>query len=137
MGLVQNLKKKLNDWGDKVLVELSFLYIKHLAKQTSKKQVNSSSTEYSPNPLTKEPSAPIVEESTSEKIIMKMETEDIIAHIRNWSINTIETKKNSVEDQIAIMEEFYEWINPEDDDLEIISLEEVSEGEYNDYLEKN
>ena len=65
-----------------------------------------------------------------------METEDIIAHIRNWSIDTIEIKKNSVEDQIAIMEEFYEWLNPNDDDLEIVSLEEITEEEYEDFIER-
>ena len=65
-----------------------------------------------------------------------METEDIIAHIRNWSIDTIEIKKNSVEDQIAIMEEFYEWLNPDDDDLEIVSLEEITEEEYEDFIER-
>ena len=67
---------------------------------------------------------------------MKMETEDIIAHIRNWSIDTIEIKKNSVEDQIAIMEEFYEWLNLDDDDLEIVSLEEITEEEYEDFIER-
>ena len=65
-----------------------------------------------------------------------METEDIIAHIRNWSIDTIEIKKNSVEDQIAIMEEFYEWLNLDDDDLEIVSLEEITEEEYEDFIER-
>ena len=54
MGLVQNLKKTLSDWGDKILVELSSAYIKQLAKQTLKKQDNSSSTESLQNPLTQE-----------------------------------------------------------------------------------
>ena len=67
---------------------------------------------------------------------MKMKTEDIITYIRNWSIDTIEIKKNSVEDQIAIMEEFYEWLNPDDDDLEIVSLEEITEEEYEDFIER-
>ena len=67
---------------------------------------------------------------------MKMETEDLVAHIRDWSIDAIESKRTHVEDQLAIMEEFYEWINPNTDDLEIVSLEEISEGEYQDYLER-
>ena len=67
---------------------------------------------------------------------MKMETEDLVAHIREWSIDTIESKRTSVEDQLAIMEEFYEWINPDTDDLEIVSLEEITEEEYQDYLER-
>ena len=139
MGLVQNLKKTLSDWGDKILVELSSAYIKQLAKQTLKKQDNSSSTESSPSPLTPaDPSTTIATSSadTSEKITMKMETEDLVAHIREWSIDTIESKRTHVEDQLAIMEEFYEWINPDTDDLEIVSLEEITEEEYQDYLER-
>ena len=53
-GSCRNLRKTLNDWVDKILVELSCHYIKHLAKQTSKKQDNSLSTESSPNLLTQE-----------------------------------------------------------------------------------
>ena len=139
MGLVQNLKKTLNGWVDKILVELSCHYIKHLAKQTTKRQDNSSQTMSSPNRLTREcPDTTIVTSSadTSEKITMKMETEDLVAHIRDWSIDAIESKRTHVEDQLAIMEEFYEWINPNTDDLEIVSLEEISEGEYQDYLER-
>ena len=139
MGLVQNLKKTLSKWGDKILVELSCHYIKHLAKQTTKRQDNSSQTMSSPNRLTREcPDTTIATSSadTSEKITMKMETEDLVAHIREWSIDTIESKRTHVEDQLAIMEEFYEWINPDTDDLEIVSLEEITEEEYQDYLER-
>ena len=139
MGLVQNLKKTLSNWGDKILVELSCHYIKHLAKQTTKRQDNSSQTMSSPNRLTREcPDTTIATSSadTSEKITMKMETEDLVAHIREWSIDTIESKRTHVEDQLAIMEEFYEWINPDTDDLEIVSLEEITEEEYQDYLER-
>ena len=139
MGLVQNLKKTLSNWGDKILVELSCHYIKHLAKQTTKKQDNSSQTTSSPNRLTREcPDTTIATSSadTSEKITMKMETEDLVAHIREWSIDTIESKRTHVEDQLAIMEEFYEWINPDTDDLEIVSLEQITEEEYQDYLER-
>ena len=139
MGLVRSLKKTLNGWVDKILVELSCHYIKHLAKQTTKRQDNSSQTTSSPNRLTREcPDTTIATSSadTSEKITMKMETEDLVAHIREWSIDTIESKRTHVEDQLAIMEEFYEWINPDTDDLEIVSLEQITEEEYQDYLER-
>ena len=72
MGLVQ-LKKTLNGWVDKILVELSCHYIKHLAKQTLKKQDNSSSMESSPNLLTQEDQHTTIATSsadTSEKTTM-------------------------------------------------------------------
>ena len=129
MGLVQNLKKKLNELGDKILVELSCLYIKQLAKQTTKKQDNSSPITYSQNPLTTEPRGTTIVTSsagTSEKIIMNATTEDIVAHVREWSLNRVSDTNISKEDAYAIMAEFYEWIELESDELEIISLEPES-----------
>ena len=89
MGLVQNLKKTLNSWVDKILVAASCHYIRHLAKQTTKKQDNSSQTTSSQNRLTSEsPSTTIVTSSadTSEKITM-METEEIVSTIRDWALD--------------------------------------------------
>ena len=127
MGLVRNLKKRLNDWGDRVLVELSLAYITQLAKQTSRKRDNSLSTESSLNPLTTEhQSTTIVTSSpgTLEKTIMKVDsTDDIVAHIREWSINKVESAE-SIGNKDAIYKEFEEWIELEDEnELEIISLE--------------
>lgn len=76
--------------------------------------------------LTEEPSAPIVEEPASEKIIMNATTEDIVSHIREWSIERVSDKSISREDASAVLKEFYEWIEPEGNDLEIFSIEEVS-----------
>ena len=76
--------------------------------------------------LTKKPSAPIVEEPTSEKIIMTATTEDIVAHVRTWSLDRAADKTISKEDARAILAEFYEWIESEDDELEIVSLEPES-----------
>jgi len=126
MGLVQNLKKKLNALGDKILVELSCLYIRQLAKQTTKKQDNSSPTTSSQNHLTTEPRGTTIATSsagTSEKIIMKMETEDIVAHVREWSLDRAADMTINKEDARAILAEFYEWIEPEDNELEIVSLD--------------
>ncbi len=127
MGLVRNLKKRLNDWGDRVLAELSSAYITQLAKQTSKKRDNSLSTESSLNPLTTEhQSTTIVTSSpgTLEKTIMKVDsTDDIVAHIREWSIDKVESAE-SIGNKDAIYKEFEEWIELEDEnELEIISLE--------------
>jgi len=127
MGLVRNLKKRLNDWGDRVLAELSSAYITQLAKQTSRKRDNSLLTESSLNPLTTEhQSTTIVTSSpgTLEKTIMKVDsTDDIVAHIREWSINKVESAE-SIGNKDAIYKEFEEWIELEDEnELEIISLE--------------
>ena len=140
MGLVQNLKKTLSAWGGKILVELSSAYIKQLAKQTLRKQDNSLSTESSPNPLTQEDQRSIIATSsadTSEKITM-METEQVVVHIRKWAIDKVEEYNGKgierIYDQMAIMDEFDEWFDPKDD-LEVISLDEISEEEYDEFTE--
>jgi hypothetical protein len=73
--------------------------------------------------LTEEPSASIVDEPTSEKIIMNATTEDIVAHVRTWSLDRAADMNVDKEDARAILAEFYEWIEPEGDELEIVSLE--------------
>jgi hypothetical protein len=73
--------------------------------------------------LTEEPSAPIVEEPTSKKTIMETTTEDIVAHVRSWSLDRAADKSLSEKDARSILSEFYEWIEPEGDELEIVSLE--------------
>jgi hypothetical protein len=73
--------------------------------------------------LTEEPSAPIVEEETSEKTTMVMTTEDIVGHVREWSLDRAADMDVDKEDARAILAEFYEWIEPEDDELEIVSLD--------------
>ena len=140
MGLVQNLKKTLNDWVDKILVELSCHYIKHLAKQTLKKQNNSSSTESLPNPLTQEDLHTTIATSsagTSEKTIM-METEEIVADVRQWAIDKVQEYNGKgidrIYDQMAIMAEFDEWFDPKED-LEVISLDEITEEQYDDFVD--
>jgi len=140
MGLVLNLKKTLNDWVDKTLVALSSAYIKQLAKQTLKKQDNSSSTESSPNPLTQEdlPTTIVTSSAgTSEKTIM-METEEIVADVRQWAIDKVQEYNGKgidrIYDQMAIMAEFDEWFDPKED-LEVVSLDEITEEQYDDFVD--
>ena len=142
MGLVQNLKRTLTNWADRILVELSCLYIKQVAKQTSKKQDNSLSTESLPNHLTQEdlPTTIVTSSAgTSEKTIM-METEEIVFEVREWAISKVEEYQDKgierIYDQMAIMEEFDEWFDPKED-LEVVSLEEISEEQYDDFVENN
>lgn len=126
MGLVRNLKKTLINWAEKILVELSYHYIKQRAKQTLRRPDNSSSTMSSPSPLTVEDQRSTIATSSpdiSEKITMNATTEDIVAHVRSWSLDRASNMSVDKEDARAILAEFYEWIEPEDDELEIVSLE--------------
>ena len=138
MGLVQNLKKTLIDWGDKILVATSLVYIKHLARQTLKKQDNSSSMESSPSPLTPaDPSTTIATSSadTSEKTTM--ETVEIVSYIREWASELIESKDrvDQIYDRLAIIDEYHEWFNVDDKDIEIVTLDEIKEEDYNYFVD--
>ena len=142
MGLVQNLKRTLANWVDKILVELSCLYIKQVAKQTLKKQDNSLSTESLPNHLTQEDLPTTIATSsagTSEKTTM-METPEIVYDIRQWAIEKVEEYSGKgverIYDQMAIMAEFDEWFDPKED-LEVVSLDEITERQYDDFVENN
>ena len=126
MGLLPNLKKRFNNWVDRTLAELCSAYIKQLAKQTSKKRDNSLLMESSPSLLTTErQSTTIVTSSqdTSEKTIMKLDTtDDVVAHVREWSIEKIE-EAELVGDKIALYAEFEDWIELDDvDEIEVVSL---------------
>ena len=142
MGLAQNLRKKLNDWVDKILVELSCHYIKHLARQTTKKQGNSSSMESSQSPLTPESPSTIIATSsadTSERTTtMQPDEEKLFNHVRDWAINRVQEFNGKdvtqIYDQLALIDEFYEWMDPKED-LEVISIDEISEEEFEEFIE--
>jgi hypothetical protein len=128
MGLVRNLKKTLINWAEKILVELSYHYIKQRAKQTSERPVNYSKTMSSQNPLTTETQHSIMgifSADFTEKTTMNTTTEDIVSHVRDWSLERVADKSISKEDARSILAEFYEWIEPEDDELEIVSLDSI------------
>ena len=133
MDLVQSLKKTLNSLVDKILVATSFHYIKHLAKQTTKKQDNSLSTESLPNPLTQENLDTTIATSsadTSEKIIMET---DVVMQARDWAINRIEKMGTSesvdqIYDRLAMMDEWYEWFDLDKmDGMDYIVLEDTTQ----------
>ena len=131
MGLVQNLKKKFNKWVDITLAELCSAYIKQLAKQTSRRQGNSLSTECLQNNLTMAHQSTTIATSSqdiSEKTTMELNTtEDIVAYLREWSMDKLE-EADSIGAKDAIYKEFEEWIEVEDkDDIEIMALEPLEE----------
>ena len=142
MGLARNLRKTLNDWVDKILVELSCHYIKHLARQTTKKQGNSLSMESSQSPLTPESPSTIIATSsadTSERTTtMQPDEEKLFNHVRDWAINRVQEFNGKdvtqIYDQLALIDEFYEWMDPKED-LEVISIDEISEEQFEEFIE--
>ena len=131
MGLVRNLKKKLTSWVDKILVELSYHYIIQRAKQTTKKQDNSSTTKSLQSSLTTELQNTIIATSSQdilEKITMEQSPEAALFDARKWSIDRL-NKAVTVGEKDAIYKEFEEWIEvePDDEDLEVLYLENLSE----------
>ena len=67
-----------------------------------------------------------------------METlQKTLRHTHDWALDRIEVLSSRsihdhdvdlFEDSNAIAQEFYEWVNPEIDDQEVISLEYIGEG---------
>jgi len=129
MDLARNLKKILLSLANKISVETSYPYTEQKEKQTTKKQDNSLSTTSSQNPLTPEDQDGTIRMyclDILEKTTMNATTEDIVSYIREWSIERVADKSVSREDALAVLEEFYEWIEPDDKEIEIFSLEPES-----------
>ena len=131
MGLVQNLKKRLGRWAEKILVELSYLYITQKEKQTLKKPDSSLHTEFLQSNLTTEHQSTIIATSSqdiSEKITMEKTSDDLVVEAREWSMNKINSDI-PMENVKAIYEEFQEWIDVDEDveELEILSLEPIED----------
>ena len=125
MGLVRNLKKRLSNLVDKILVELSYHYIVQRAKQTTKKRDNSSETMSSLKPWVMEhqhtttaTSSPDISKRTTLE-----ETEEVVAHIKQWATQKLEDAV-TIGEKHALYKEFEEWIELQDEDeCDIISVE--------------
>ena len=67
-----------------------------------------------------------------------MESEQVVIHIRQWAVDKVKEYNGKgvarIYDKFAIMAEFDEWFEPKDD-LEVISLDEISEDEYDEFAE--
>ena len=84
--------------------------------------------------LTRKKSAPIVEEATSENIIMETQIEsEPVALVREWAMNKIELLHDADRHRNAqaLLAEFDEWINiPEGtQELDYLCLEEEGWGD--------
>ena len=125
MGLVQNLKKKFNNWVDKTLAELSSAYITQLAKQTTKRQDNYSATTSSLKPWTMEHqhTTTVTSSPDTSKRTTLEETDEVVAHITQWAKKKLEDAV-TIGEKDALYREFEEWIELQDDDeCDIISVE--------------
>lgn len=128
MDLARNLKKILKYMEEGFLEGLSSPSTKQKEKQTLRKQDNFSSTMSSQKDLRMEHQPFITATSlvdTSEKIIMESKTEDIVGCIRCWSIsriNNLSYSHEEMDNSRAIYYEFKEWIDPSEDEIEILSI---------------
>jgi hypothetical protein len=132
MGLVRNLKKTLSNLAEKILVELSYHYIKQRAKQTTKRQGNFSSTMSLPKDLTTENQHSTIQMSCpdiSEKITMETRIEsEPVSLVRDWAIEKIQLLHDADRHRNAnaLLAEFDEWINIPDEieELDYLCLED-------------
>ena len=125
MGLVRNLKKRLNNWVDRTLAELSSAYITQLAKQTTKRQDNSSVTTSSLNPWAMEHqhATSVTSSPDTSKRITLEETDEVVAHITQWAKKKLEDAV-TIGEKDALYREFEEWIELQgEDECDIISVE--------------
>ena len=142
MGLVQNLRKTLSNTASKVLAELSSAFIRQRAKLILKKQDNSSTITSSQKSLTQESQGTTIATSsagTTEKITMEnLTTEELVSDIRTWAIDKFnETDSDApLGDAAALYQEFAEWIEPVEDELEIVSLDEINKEEFERYQKR-
>ena len=69
---------------------------------------------------------------------MQPDEEKLFNHVRDWAINRVQEFNGKdvtqIYDQLALIDEFYEWMDPKED-LEIISLDEISEEEYDEFVD--
>ena len=140
MGLARNLRKILKESVNLILVELSSVFIKRRAKLILKKQDNFSTTTSSSKSLTQEsPDTTIVTSSadTTEKITMdELTTEQLVEGITTWAIDRFDMEKMPIGDCRALYEEFADWIEPQGEELEIVSLEQITPEEFERYRQR-
>ena len=53
-----------------------------------------------------------------------METEEIVSTIRDWALDRFDDNL-PIGDSLAIYQEFAEWIEPQGEELEIVTLDEI------------
>jgi hypothetical protein len=139
MGLARNLRKTLINSASRILAELSSVFIRRRARLILKKQDNSSTITSSQKNLTQEsPGTTIVTSSagTTERITMEKTTEEIVSEVTDWAMERFDLSKMPIGDCRALYEEFAEWIEPQGEDIEVVSLDEITPEEFQRYQER-
>ena len=63
-----------------------------------------------------------------------METEELVVHVKNWAMDRF-LDDIATKDSLAIYQEFQEWMEPQGEELEVVTLDEISEEEYDNYVD--
>ena len=70
--------------------------------------------------------------------MMQPDEEKLFNHVRDWAINRVQEFNGKdvtqIYDQLALIDEFYEWMDPKED-LEVISIDQISEEEFEEFIE--
>ena len=69
-----------------------------------------------------------------------MQTEEIVAHVKDWAVERVDSLSKEgirgVYDQLALIDEFHEWLDiNEQDTLEIVTLDEINADDYDDFVD--
>ena len=65
-----------------------------------------------------------------------MTTEQLVEGIRSWALERFDMEKMPIGDCRALYEEYAEWIEPQGEELEIVSMEEITPDEFERYQER-
>jgi len=70
--------------------------------------------------------------------MMQPDEEKLFNHVRDWAIGRVREFNGKdvtqIYDQLALIDEFYEWMDPKED-LEVISIDEISEDQFEEFIE--
>jgi hypothetical protein len=67
---------------------------------------------------------------------MEKTTEELVGEIRDWAMDRFDSGVGlSIANSRALYEEFAEWIEPQGEDLEIVSLDKITQEQYDDFVD--
>ena len=66
----------------------------------------------------------------------ELTTEQLVEGITTWAIDRFDMEKMQIGDCRALYEEFADWIEPQGEELEIVSLEQITPEEFERYRQR-